>query len=77
VRREANVMMTDGKPKGRKFSKAEIRKGLQELKDLYKHDYKSPMPKPLIGAGFVDDIEAERALVGYFALHSRNPSRRR
>jgi hypothetical protein len=49
---------TDGKPK--KYSKAEIRKGLQQLKVLYKHDYRSPMPKLLVGAGFASDVEAER-----------------
>lgn len=49
---------TDGTPKT--FSEAEIREGLQELADLYEHDYKSKMPNLLVHKAFPAGLEAER-----------------
>ncbi|WP_375790886.1 hypothetical protein ACE102_33765 [Bradyrhizobium sp. vgs-9] len=49
---------TEGNPKT--FSEAEIKKGLQELADLYEHDYKSKMPDLLTPNAFTDGLEAER-----------------
>jgi hypothetical protein len=43
-----------------KFSENVIEKGLQELKELYDHDYGQPMPELRPGAGFADEREIER-----------------
>jgi hypothetical protein len=42
------------------FSEDVIRTDLQELADLYEHDYGPSMPELRPGAGFTDDREAER-----------------
>jgi hypothetical protein len=49
-----------GEPMGRKFNEDVIRKGLQELAELYEHDYGPSMPELQPGAGFTDEREVER-----------------
>jgi hypothetical protein len=57
---EVNMTAIDSEPRGGKFGEDVIEKRLQELADLYEHDYKQPMPELRPGAGFADKREIER-----------------
>jgi hypothetical protein len=52
--------VTSGERRKNKFNEKVIEKGLQDLADLYNHDYQQPMPELRPGAGFADKREIER-----------------